>query len=182
LWRKRRIARTRQDEVAKAAKRRRLSDWFDNLQLSRLKRVREDLDSGKSISEQELSQRLPEGYAEFYAKHRPRKLYDSDKAWSEAVVTSLDWFIERLELLPGLLPKVKAELCDPSVILAELEVEERLDAKMDKDIMAIGRMKTMQQMGLGRRRDEQKNNEPMKRVDSPPTQVEGLPHKVVGHD
>ena len=48
--------------------------------------------------------------------------------------------------------------------------------------MAIGRMKTMQQMGLGRRRDEQKNNEPMKRVDLPPTQAEVLPHKVVEDD
>ena len=33
----------------------------------------------------------------------------------------------------------------------ELAIEERLDAKIDKDLAALGRMKTMQQMGLGRR-------------------------------
>ncbi len=29
----------------------------------------------------------------------------------------------------------------------------RIDAKIDKDIVALGRMKTMQTMGLGRLRD-----------------------------
>ena len=41
--------------------------------------------------------------------------------------------------------------CGHKIILDELAVEERLDAKIDKDLAALGRMKTMQQMGLGRR-------------------------------
>src|SRR5262245_9155715 len=39
----------------------------------------------------------------------------------------------------------------PDVIMKELALEERIDAKIDKDIVALGRMKTMLAMGLGRR-------------------------------
>ena len=40
---------------------------------------------------------------------------------------------------------------DPDVITKELVLEERIDAKIDKDIVALGRIKTMKSMGLGRR-------------------------------
>ena len=34
--------------------------------------------------------------------------------------------------------------CDEDAIVRELALEERIDAKIDKDIVALGRMKTMQ--------------------------------------
>ena len=115
LWRKRRIARVQQDEVAKAAKRRRSTEWYNNLQLNG-KRVREDFDSlEKQFRIRSCRKRLPKKYAEFYANHCLRKSYDSDKDWAKAVVKYLDEYIEWFELLPGLLPKVKAELCEPSL-------------------------------------------------------------------
>ena len=41
------------------------------------------------------------------------------------------------------------QFCDDKVIAAELDLEERIDAKIDKDILSLGRTKTMQAMGLG---------------------------------
>jgi hypothetical protein len=42
------------------------------------------------------------------------------------------------------------KFCDERVIAAELELEERIDAKIEKDIVALGKIKTMKTMGLGR--------------------------------
>jgi len=58
---------------------------------------------------------------------------------------------------------------------AELAREERIDAKIDKDIVALERMKTMQAMGLGRRSNVYAQEyESTKHLDSP----EGSPDKV----
>jgi hypothetical protein len=47
---------------------------------------------------------------------------------------------------------------------------QRLDAKIDKDIAALGRMKTMQAMGLGRRRNGQTiTDEPVKGLTADPS-------------
>src|SRR5262249_55488679 len=62
------------------------------------------------------------------------------------------------------------QFTDPDVIAKELALEERIDAKIDRDIVALGRMKTMQSMGLGRRHVVV--DQPMKQVGSPPIQSE----------
>jgi len=54
--------------------------------------------------------------------------------------------------------------------MKELALEERIDAKIDKDIVALGRMKTMQAMGLGRRHVVV--DQPVQQIDSPPIQPE----------
>ena len=62
---------------------------------------------------------------------------------------------------------------DPDVIAKELDLEERIDAKIDKDIVSLGRMKTMQSMGLGRRRKEPVvEDASTKQIESPPLQPE----------
>jgi len=59
---------------------------------------------------------------------------------------------------------------DPDVITKELAFEERIDAKIDKDIVALGRIKTMKSMGLGRRHVVV--DQPVQQIDSPPIQPE----------
>ncbi len=64
------------------------------------------------------------------------------------------------------------EFSDPKVIAEELDIEERLDAKIDKDIAGLGRLKTMQAMGLGGGRisPTNRNDESLKEIVSPPIQ------------
>src|SRR5262249_61830471 len=59
---------------------------------------------------------------------------------------------------------------DPDVIAKELALEERIDAKILRDIVALGKMKTMQSMGLGRHHVVV--DQPMKQVGSLPIQPE----------
>lgn len=175
MWRKFRLSHHVNERIAKVVRNRELEDWNDKRELKRMISVYEDLTSGKSISEQELSTRLPKKYAEFYTKNRPRTSYDSDEAWAEAVAKSLDWFIERLPMLTGLLPKIGEEFCDPSTVVSDLEIEERLDAKIHRDLIALGQMKTMQAMGLGGRAaiSEEPKSITLKKIDSPSLQAEG---------
>jgi hypothetical protein len=78
--------------------------------------------------------RLPVPKRDHFERTLPREKFRSDAAYREAIAEAVvRWF------------------CGHKIILDELAVEERLDAKIDKDLAALGRMKTMQQMGLGRR-------------------------------
>ena len=71
------------------------------------------------------------------------------------------------------------QFCDDKVIAAELDLEERIDAKIDKDILSLGRTKTMQAMGLGRRQGGPViEHEPTKEIESPPVQPEPAEHEL----
>jgi len=109
----------------------------------------EDVEAGKPLSEL----RLPRIWVEFYEKECPRKKFESDTKWLKALENAvgvlLGLCIETRG--KGTREYVEKWFCDEKVILEHLAIEERLDAKIDKDITALGRMKTMQQMGLGRR-------------------------------
>jgi hypothetical protein len=69
--------------------------------------------------------------------------------------------------------RVVNQFCDQKVIAGDLALEERIDAKIDKDIVALGKMKTMQAMGLGRRQGGPiLEQELTKKIESPPVQPE----------
>ena len=52
----------------------------------------------------------------------------------------------------------------------EQSVNERIDAKIDKDIKALGQIKTMKAMGIGQRRAPT-TPEPMKQIELPTLQI-----------
>ena len=52
----------------------------------------------------------------------------------------------------------------------EQSVNERIDAKIDKDIKALGQIKTMKAIGIGQRRSST-TTEPMKQIVSSPIQI-----------
>lgn len=63
------------------------------------------------------------------------------------------------------LPSVDERLGDEPLAEPELAFEERLDAKIDRDIKQLGQMKTMKAIGLGRR-SAPVNNPPIQ-IDAP---------------
>jgi hypothetical protein len=52
----------------------------------------------------------------------------------------------------------------------EQAFEERIDSKIDRDIKALGQIKTMKAIGIGQRRAPI-TVEPLKQIESPPIQI-----------
>jgi hypothetical protein len=128
-----------------------------------------DVKAGKPISELKLPREVLDRLNKVY----PREKYDSERAWLDTLVSAVvDVEIDGAEHVHRELTKehVINHFTDPDVIAKELALEERIDAKIDRDIVALGRLKTMQSMGLGRRHVVV--DQPMKQVGSLPIQPE----------
>ena len=153
MWRKRQVQKWRKERAAE------YGEEVDERHVSRLKlliKCMEDIKAGKSVSELQL----PEMWAQFCKKNVPRSKFESDAAW-EAAYKDAAWeaackdevsTVTETEALHGRKSAenvVTTPYYDPKVVEADLAIW--LDAKIDKDILALGRMKTMQSMGLGSR-------------------------------
>src|SRR5262249_2618688 len=101
-----------------------------------------------------------------------RWLSRPDDAWLKKVKSFVQGLLEKLFSVHGKYTRenVIDYFSDPDVITKELAFEERIDAKIDKDIVALGRIKTMKSMGLGRRHVVV--DQPVQQIDSPPIQPE----------
>jgi hypothetical protein len=173
MWRKRRSNRYRL-EMAEFGE---LQQRIEEKEFDQLLVFLEDVEAGKPISQL----KLPVEWQIHCDKYMPRKNYDSDEAWLKAVTHLVHSLLERLAPLRGKFTKEKVvdRFTDESEIAKELALEERIDAKIDKDIVSLGRMKTMQSMGLGRRPKEPAlEHESLKQIDSPPVQSEPLPDEL----
>lgn len=137
MWRKGRAKHRRK----KAAIDRKISLRLRGSESDQLISFIDEVEAGRPISERDL----PTRWASVLREAAPRQKYNSDSAWRAHVLANVKWLSEQLIISEEL-----GEICDPRSILDELTLEERLDAKIDKDIVALGRMKTMQAMGLGR--------------------------------
>jgi hypothetical protein len=132
----------------------------------------EDVDAGKPLSEA----RLPAYAFDTCKTYYPRKDCASDAEWlgklANAVGMMIKVLVEEREIF------IKDNILgdrfyDEKEIVPELALQERIDAKIDKDIVSLGRIKTMQSMGLGRRRKELAvEDASIKQIESPPTQSE----------
>ena len=169
LWRKRQSGYYRKECVEYRERVLRIEE----VEIECLIKFLEDVEAGKQISEL----RLPKKWAEFYRKHFPRKDYESDAARLEMVSVAVGEALEALFDRRGKLTKelVVKRFCDERVIAEELALEGRIDAKIDRDLIALGRMKTMQQMGLGGRSGSTKEE---KRIDLTATRLEAPQDKV----
>lgn len=145
LWRKGQLRRSRQN-IADFGQREMM---YHEKELDLFEKFLQGAEEGKPLTEL----KLPAHWVEFCRKHFPRKNYESDEAWRSALTDGV-FEISTVVVLEGK-KKLQAAFtdpyCEPQAIEADLALEERLDAKIDRDVVALGRMKTMQSMGLGRR-------------------------------
>src|SRR5262249_28576905 len=128
-----------------------------------------DVKAGKPISELKLPREVLDRLKKVY----PREKYDSDRAWLDTLVNGVvDVEIEGAEHVHRELTKehVINRFTDPDGIAKELAPKEGIDAKIDRDRFALGRLKPMKSMGLGR--PPVVADQPMKQVGSPPIQPE----------
>jgi hypothetical protein len=176
LWRKLRCRRYNRDQIMKFEKKMRTMEAFEKKQIDGLINLLEQIESGEPpLSEKDLLTKLPKSWVAFFKKNVPRKKYDTDSDWLAAVAENISdplekWFVEHATT-----PTIEEELVDFNgrTFAKNLALEERIDAKIDKDIVSLGRMKTMQSMGLGRRRKEPASeDQSVEQIDSPPIQSE----------
>ena len=179
MWRKRRFARYQQNEVARLEKKsselQRLEKESDE-DLKLLFKFSDDTQSGVlgPITEQNLSTKLGEQWADYFRSRFPRKNYDSDSAWLSAVMHEIDY-----KLTPELfkiwrkssgVPKVDEVSSNEERMARELAMEERIDAMIDKIIKRLGQIKTLKEIVIGNRHASF-TNEPLKKIESPASQA-----------
>jgi hypothetical protein len=162
MWRKRRTDRYRKELVVRRF----------NEEIDLLAQFLEDVDAGKPLSEA----RLPADAFDTCKRYYPRKDCASDAEWLEKLAYAVVMMINVLDEERKIFIKENIlgdRFYDEKEIAPELALQERIDAKIDKDIVSLGRMKTMQSMGLGRRRKELVLEDvSVKQIESPPIQPE----------
>ena len=153
MWRKDRLRRHLQSKLRKIQEDDEMKRKFRAKEFDRLLKVLEEIESGvpNSITEQNLSEKLGKHHAENIKKSAPRKNYDSDAAWLAAVDDLITNLLDAHHFLCSNTPSIGDVLSDEDLSERELAFEERLDAKIDRDIKQLGQMKTMKAIGLGKR-------------------------------
>jgi hypothetical protein len=167
MWRKRRSQRY----LREAAELGDLINRREDRDIEAIIDFLEGAEAGKPFSEL----KLPKRWVAALKKDIPRKKFDSDEAWHKKLVEAVNELFWELCAEQGQNTKelIVNRFCDEKVIAEQLALEERLDAKIDRALVALGRMKTMQAMGLGRRQAGPLiEHEPTKQIDSPPVQPE----------
>jgi hypothetical protein len=174
LWRKRRLARYQQNEVAtwedgESESRRRGQEKNDR-DIKMLLRFVEDVESGSlgSVTEENLETKLEIPWSEYYKIRFKRKDYASDSAWLASVVDDIkNWLTPNLlELKRRDHPKAEEVFCNGEYIARELALEERIDMMIDKAIKRICQIKTAKDVVIGFHHAPVKNGV-LKQVESP---------------
>jgi len=174
VWRKRRLARYQQNEVAtwedEESETRRRGQEKNGRDIKMLLRFAEDVESGSlgSVTEENLATKLEIPWSEYYKIRFKRKDYTSDSAWLAAIVDDI-----KDELTPNLLelkrrdhPKAEEVFCDGEYIARELALEERIDMMIDKAIKRLCQIKTAKDVVIGFHHAPVKNGV-LKQVESP---------------
>jgi hypothetical protein len=165
MWRKRRVRRYMQEHIddlewKATLRRRRLERESD-----RLLKFLEDYEAGilGPITEEDLSDKLGAKWAYRIKASVPRSKFETDSAWLDKVTG----FIVMAPTEEAL--DVQKFFSSEALPNCELAFEERIDAKIAKDLKELGQMKTMKTIVLGKS-PASVRGEKLKAVDSPSIQ------------
>jgi hypothetical protein len=172
LWRKRRVKRYHVKKIMQLRNTEAAIGRAENRAYDKLDEVLGiiDLELPGSVTEENLSDKIGKDMADQIKSTVPRKNYESDTAWKEAVGDLICNTLEKNIVRKGDVQSIAEVMSHEVFANRELDLEERIDAKIDKDIVALGRMKTMKAMGIGKRRDADANELP-KQIESPAIQA-----------
>jgi hypothetical protein len=148
MWRKRRFQRYLQKTLGKSVG---IGDAFlrnDRLKYDQLVSVLEDIESG-TLTEHNFSDKVPDRWAHEIIKKSPRNRYDDDAAWLCAVSEIIHETLNGLIMMQHGTTTLSYEMAIDGFADSEQSVNDRIDAKIDKDIKALGQIKTMKAMGIG---------------------------------
>ncbi len=152
IWRKRRYNRFFRTKIGafmeKQAYRKKYREKVDEKLIQLLGAI----DSGDSITEQNILEKLGWRFAQHFKTKLPRANYQSEESWKLVLGDEIT------ELLDNSLKKRTTDtereslLSDETLVTREAALDERIDAIIDKNIKRLGQSKTMKSMGLGRGR------------------------------
>ena len=171
MWRKRRFRQYLQKLLAGAtmpdiAMRRKKRRHYE-----RLVKIQEELEVVGCVTEENLSDKLDQHAADAIKRACPRKNYDSDSAWQSAVASLIEGCLERFILEDDSYdPMNNRGLADEGLADREQSFEERIDAKIGRDLKQLGQIKTMKAIGIGRQRMPVAT-EPLKQIEAPAIQA-----------
>jgi hypothetical protein len=152
LWRKRRFRLYARRKIARSAEKENALKAVRKRSLFRLLELVELLPTGV-ITQDDLSKKLaPTWFNELKSKC-PREKYQSDKAWGEAVAGEIQDVIDRRYIEELQEETLLDDLSDELFEDKERRFEERLDAKIDRDIKQLGQIKTMKAIGVVKPRE-----------------------------
>jgi hypothetical protein len=151
MFRKRRFERYLKETLGKSVA---IVDAFlrkDRATYDQLVDVLEQIESG-TLTEDNFSDKLPQKWANFFTEKFPRKRYDDDAAWLRAISETIYAMLDSLIMTQDGTTTISYEIAIDRFADSEQSVIEKIDAKIDKDIKALGQIKTMKAIGIGQKR------------------------------
>ncbi len=169
-WRKRRFRRFFQRRAAELVEEEKTRKMRIEMLVEKQKKVVASLELVADATEENLADKLGQGFADKFKEQFPRENYDDDKSWFAAIANHM---CETME--SRLTNERKSVPCDEGLYdedfaLREQQFEERVDAKIDRDVKQLGQIKTMKAIGIGRRSGPVTIG-PLKQIQSLPIQV-----------
>ena len=155
MWRKRRFRTYLRNSLAKNVRIEAALEQHRNRRFDTLLDLWEEIEESDlpgSVTEESLTEKVGPFWADQFKTRRPRKNYDSDEAWLKAICEFIAAIQEqRFTPKSDDLPPLDEELSTEEFANREQDFEERIDAKIDRDIKQLGQIKTMKAIGIGRR-------------------------------
>jgi len=134
---------------------------FNRASYNRLLGVLEDTESGTLTEENLLSR------ADAIGKEHPRDEYDNDRAWLDAVALAIMDALDKHIIAERKISPISDEMAAGAFADKEQASDERIDAKIARDLKQLGQIKTMKAIGLNRPRGVV-TTEPLKQIESSP--------------
>ena len=164
MWRKRRHRRYAQRMYARNELTERRFQRHNQLSYNRFLSVLEDIDTG-AVTEENLAER-----ANKISEEHPRDKDDSERAWLDVVAYEVTVSLDRLILVEVKTKPNSDEMSAGMFADQEQTSDERIDAKIARDIKTLGQIKTMKAIGIGKPRTPV-GAEPLKLIESPSVQM-----------
>ncbi len=168
MWLKRRSNQYFQNGITGLLEKEDRRKRIDNIYVDQLIKFLEEVEAAPSgsITEGDLSTKLSELHTDYLKKNCPRKNYDTDSDWLSAVTDVICDFIDQRLSNARQSPSVEEEFSHEEFTLRQLEIDNALDAKIDRELKQLGQIKTMKAMGLGKR-SFSVESEPSRQIDAP---------------
>ena len=172
MWRKRRFRKHMRKVIAKLAGKEALVDRIQDRDTERMMNILEQIESGipGCITEESLLEKLGPRWANRFKKSCPRADYTTEEAWLNAISDLICKVQEDLELTRSQMPTIGETYSAEWFNEREQDFEERIDAKIDRDLKQLGQIKTIKAIGIGRR-PPAVDIGPLKQIEAPSVQA-----------
>jgi hypothetical protein len=154
MWRKRRFRTYLRNSLAKNVRIEAALEQHRNRRFGTLLDLWEEIEESDlpgSVTEENPTEKVGPFWADQFKTRRPRKNYDSDVAWLKAICEFVKAIQDQRFTKSDELPPLDEELSTEEFANREQDFEERIDAKIDRDLKQLGQIKTMKAIGIGRR-------------------------------